>query len=400
MLVDPSRAGVARHGRAIARLPASILLSVLLVGVGAVPRAARAQGEWEMTPQSQRALARGLEWLARTQGPEGNWRSNDLGLVSTGLLAFLADGHLPGRGRFGVPAQRAADCLLRSAKPSGLLNVAEPRRGMYNHGLSTFVLGQLYGMQGDARLGPTLDRALRLIADTQCGDGGWDYVAERQERGHDLSLAVMQALALRSAVDSGFEVPPQVVRMAIRSVREHYTPQGCRHDAPEDELRKHPGRFTYQKGGGQATLAMAAAGVVCLQEFGQYDDWRIAKNVDVILAEIRAQCDPQRMARDHRTPFDAYTLYYVAQALYQVGGEPWQQGYPRLRDAVVAGQLEDAKNPERDGMWQPSGHVHGRPGELYITAVACFVLAIPNRYLPILQEGKIDTLRTQFGAKP
>ena len=45
------------------------------------------------------------------------------------------------------------------------------------------------------------------------GDGGWDYVAERQERGHDLSLAVMQALALRSAVDSGLEVPPDVVEM-------------------------------------------------------------------------------------------------------------------------------------------------------------------------------------------
>ena len=34
-----------------------------------------------------------------------------------------------------------------------------------------------------------------------------------------------------------------------------------------------------------------------------------------------------------------------------------------------------------------------------MTAVACFVLAIPNRYLPILQEGKIDTLRAKFGTK-
>ena len=46
--------------------------------------------DWEITPESQRALARGLDWLARTQGPEGNWGSNDLGL-STGVLAFFAD---------------------------------------------------------------------------------------------------------------------------------------------------------------------------------------------------------------------------------------------------------------------------------------------------------------------
>jgi len=31
--------------------------------------------------------------------------------------------------------------------------------------------------------------------------------------------------------------------------------------------------------------------------------------------------------------------------------------------------------------------------------VACFLLAIPNRYLPILQEGKIQALREQVSGK-
>jgi hypothetical protein len=35
---------------------------------------------------------------------------------------------------------------------------------------------------------------------------------------------------------------------------------------------------------------------------------------------------------------------------------------------------------------------------LYGTAVGCFILAIPNRYLPILQEGKIENLRGKFQA--
>ena len=59
---------------------------------------ARAEGDWEITPQSREALDRGLQWLARNQGPKGNWDSNDMGLVSLGALAFLADGHTPGRG--------------------------------------------------------------------------------------------------------------------------------------------------------------------------------------------------------------------------------------------------------------------------------------------------------------
>ena len=41
-----------------------------------------AEGAWEITPQSEQALERGLEWLARNQGADGNWSSNDLGLVS------------------------------------------------------------------------------------------------------------------------------------------------------------------------------------------------------------------------------------------------------------------------------------------------------------------------------
>ena len=43
----------------------------------------------------------------------------------------------------------------------------------------------------------------------------------------------------------------------------------------------------------------------------------------------------------------------------------------------------------QDGVWHDTMRVGGVPGDLYATAVSCFVLAIPNRYLPILQEGKI-----------
>ncbi len=352
--------------------------------------------EGEITPASEQALNRGLRWLARNQGPQGNWTSDDLGLVSTGVLAFLAAGHLPDRGEYGGHVRWAMDFVIRGADSSGLLNIAEPRRGVYNHGLSTFVLGQAYGMTHDPRLGPTLDRALRLIADTQCDDGGWDYVAARQRQGHDLSLAVMQALALRSAVDSGLDVSPRVIQAAIQSVRAHYTPSNCPRDAPEEEQKRHAGQFTYTRGGGNASVAMAAAGVVCLQEFGQYDDWRIEKNIRVIRKAVQENTSPDRARRERRAPFDAYTLYYVAQAIYQVGGEPWRECYPLLRDAVVASQIEDSENPTRDGMWAAQGHVGGKPGELYMTAVCCFVLAIPNRYLPILQEGRIQALEQRF----
>ncbi len=359
---------------------------------GTLGGAARAEGDWEITPQSQQALERGLAWLARNQGAEGNWQSNDLGLVSMGALAFLSAGHTPGRGKYGEVLDKALDYVLRNARPNGLLNIAGPQRDMYNHGLASFVLGQAHGMTGDPRISPVLDKALKLIIDTQCEDGGWEYQARRQANGHDLSLAVMQAKALRSAVDSGFEVPPEVVEQAIKSVRGYY--RSNRGSGSDEELKRSPGQFTYN--GSRGTLAMSAAGVVCMQEFGQYEDWRIAKNMEVITEAIRRMKNNRRGGG--QLPVDAYTLYYVGQALYQVGGEPWRETYPILRDAVVEGQLREGGR-DSDGMWRDVGHVGGRPGELYGTAVGCFILAMPNRYLPILQEGKIESIRKTVGGK-
>lgn len=383
----------------------SLLLVFVLAGIPGTESIARAEGDWEITPQSEEALRRGLDWLAKNQGPDGNWGSNDLGLVGMGALAFMAAGHSPGRGKYGQPLKRALDYVTNNAKPSGLLNISDQQRDMYNHGLATFVLGQAHGMSStpDRRLNTALDRALKLIANTQCEDGGWDYRAHRQQNGHDLSLAVMQAKALRSAVDSGLEVQPEVTDLAIKSVREHYCPQNGRRDVPEAEQKKQPGQFTYTKGGGGGTIAMAACGVVCLQEFGQYDDWRIQKNMEVISAAIGQIKKPT--SRDGTIPFDSYTLYYVGQALYQVNGEHWQNNYPQLRDYIVASQVLNNNDPKEHGFWRDQGgkpheggRVGGREGNLYGTSVACFILAIPNRYLPILQEGRIESLKSKLSS--
>ena len=370
---------------------------LLLLATSVLASSVLAEGEWEVTPASERALQKGLEWLARNQGPEGNWNSNDLGLVGMGALAFLSAGYLPGRGRYGNTVQRALNFVTRNAKPSGLLNISNAQRDMYNHGLAAFALGQAYGMTNDKALSNVLDKSLKLISNTQAEDGGWDYRARRQGRGHDLSLVVMQAKALRGAMDSGLEVSPEVVGSAIQSVRMYYKSRSGKNGLSNPKAAMlEAGQFTYS--GGHGTLAMAACGVVCLQEFGQYADWRIGKNLDVIQAAIGRDSAPG--SRNGKLPCeDAYTLYYVGQALYQVGGKRWRESYPRLRDYLVASQMLNAGESAQDGLWRDHKRVGGQPGDLYGTAVACFVLAMPNRYLPILQEGKIDSIASKLKTK-
>jgi hypothetical protein len=362
---------------------AVVAATVLAVALSST--CALAEGEWETTRDSERAAKLGLRWLAANQGRGGNWGSDDLGLVSVGALAYLSAGHMPGRGRYGDNVRRALDFVIANAKPSGLLNISSHRRDMYNHGLSLFVLTQAYGMTHDKRLAKVLDRGLKLIANCQANDGGWDYEARRQGNGHDLSLAVMQAKALRGAMDIGFEIEPRTIKLAIKSVREHYKvtgrPRGRSGDAAA--IANLPGTFTYD--GNRATTAMAAAGVVCLQEFGQYDDFRIRHSIDAVIRDIQSG----RMRKSPgRVPFDAYTLYYVSQALYQVGGQRWRKNYPTLRDAIVRTQRPTGGVNEK-GSWDAGSHVGGQPGRLFGTAVAVFSLTIPNRYLPILQQAHV-----------
>src|SRR5579871_3885012 len=87
-----------------------------------------AQGAWETKAESELALDRGLALRARTQGSQGNWESNDLGLVRLGALAFLSAGHMPGRGKYGDNVDRALQYVVKNAKPSGLLNIADAQR--------------------------------------------------------------------------------------------------------------------------------------------------------------------------------------------------------------------------------------------------------------------------------
>ena len=121
---------------------------------------------------------------------------------------------------------------------------------------------------------------------------------------------------------------------------------------------------------------MAAAGVVCLQEFGQYGDWRIAKNMDVISEAIHDEKFDTAGQRG-RSPFDAYTLYYVAQALYQVGGEPWKAWNTAMEPAIIDHQRKDG---DQRGSWDPVGAWGGEGGRIYSTAMGVLSLEVYYRY--------------------
>ena len=304
-----------------------------------------AQGP-EVSVEGEQAIARGLEYLAGTQREDGSWgspREYTTAITSLSVLAYLAGGYLPGRGRYGPQVARGVEYVLRSARPSGYLAVGNSN--MYNHGLSTLMLAEVLGETQRQDVRDKLQKAADLIVGTQNYRGGWRYQPRIAD--DDISVTVMQVMALRAARNVGIDVPVETIERAVAYVKSCANPDGG---------------FAYRPGGGSA-FSRTGAGVSSLQVAGYYDAPQIRPALDYLMAH----------KDDRSISFYYYGLYYSSYGMYQAGGQYWDLWYKDVTQKLLALQ-------------RPNGSWRGEAGSEYGTAVAVLVLAIPYRYLPIYQR--------------
>jgi len=308
----------------------------------------------EITPQSRATVQRGLEYLAKTQTPEGSFNADrygrHVGVTSLAAMAFMADGHLPGRGKYGQHVERSLNFVLRSAQETGLIAADTSHGPMYGHGFATLFLGEIYGMTNDPRCREALVKAVRLIVSTQNNEGGWRYHPVPYDA--DISVTITQIMALRSARNAGITVPKQTIDRAIAYVRQ------CQNAAD--------GGFRYMLNSGSSAFPRSAAGVASLYYAGIYEDDSIKRGLDYLMGQ-------RRNIRFGSGGHYFYGQYYAVQTMYLAGGEYWANWYPRIRDELV-------KEQAGDGSWS-SSH-----GDAYATSMSLLILQIPNRLLPIFQR--------------
>ena len=130
----------------------------------------------EITPELDQSIARGLAFLASQQNPDGSFGDGAWGrgvaVTSLAGLAFMADGHMPGRGQYGEQVRLAMEYVLGRSQESGLLADDQAPSPMYGHGFAALFLGEVYGMSGgdealQQRLHEALVKAVRLIERSQ-----------------------------------------------------------------------------------------------------------------------------------------------------------------------------------------------------------------------------------------
>ena len=311
---------------------------------------------------TERIIHGALRYLASKQQPNGSWSAseerNKYTIAMTGyvLMAFQAAGHLPGEGEFGEHVTRGMNYLLDLISPEGLYGSGRDGQYMYSHGIATIALAELYGQTRSPFIRNKLQRVVRLIvsaqADAEGHHGGWRYRPVAKDA--DISVTVLQLVAIRAAKNSGLDVPQKTIDDAVDYVRRCY--------------KDSEGGFCYQPNR-EAGFARTAAAIYSLQVCGLYDDPKVKAGSKFLFEAQRP---------DHE--WFTYGNFYAAPAQYMIGGDTWAKWYQDVK-GILLDQVIDDKGAV---YWEARGR--GGVGATFTTAVYSMILSMPYHYIPLYQR--------------
>ena len=319
-------------------------------------------GEVELTREGKAAIDQALQFLANSQRADGSFSGemgNTTGIVAAGVMGWMVAGNLPGEGPYGKNVAKGIDFIMNCAQPTGFL-FKGAGGSMYHHGLATICLSEAWGQTRDKRIGSVLKKAVDLIVRSQNNAGGWHYQPGMQS--FDLSVVVMQLMALRAAKDAGVAVPKETIDRALACV------EGLKTQKDAEGLSG----FSYSSGGTR-TWSTTAAGVASLLLCGDYKASLLKEPLDALMAARERKEDKDNWAYGH---------YYGMIAMYRAGAQGgkfldyWKKWYPDVSRDIIAKQVKSGANrgqfPLGYGVWS--------------TGIGALMLGVPYRYLPIYQR--------------
>ena len=334
-----------------------------------------------MTPETVKAIDKGLAYLVRTQRKgDGSWTNTGGSMgynypaVMTSLagLALMASGSTPETGPYAKNVKQAMLFILRLAESSkdGLITGrGNEARSMYGHGFSMLFLATCYGVERNKEFGgrirKVLDKAVQLTARSQSDlgaahkhAGGWIYTPA--QRGDEGSVTVTQLQALRACRNVGIKVPKSTIDRAVGYLKYCQQPDG--------------GICYSARSRGSSRPPISAAAIACFYAAGVYDRQaggvgEEAKMVDKLVAYCKKNVSASQSSGHY-----FYAHFYMAQGMYQHSGKDWKEYYPEIRDRLIQTQGVD-------GAWMGDS-----VGTTYGTAIGTIILQLPYAYLPICQR--------------
>jgi len=327
-------------------------------------------GHWDA-----RTYSAGRELHVAGRDRQGAGIHADTGLTGLALLAFLASGHTHQDGLYQDNVRRGLEYLIRVQGANGNLGgKATTYAFMYCHAMAACALSEAYGMTGDPGLKRPVERAIvyTLAAQDPTG-GGWRYNPGDPRDASRLGLQLMpptgdtsqlgwQLMALRSAELAGIPFPAEARR-------------GAQEYLDEASSGQYGGLAAYRPVEAPSR-AMTAEALVCRTFLGMTPANPAAKEAaDYLMGELPGE-----------GPKNLYYWYYGTLGMYYLQGTHWHRWNAALQRTLIASQR---KTGPQAGSWDPDTVWGGYGGRVYSTAMATLSLEVYYRFLPLYVEAYV-----------
>jgi hypothetical protein len=352
-------------------------------------------------PTTEAAIQLGLQFLIRSQNPDGSWSlgnfdqdhpqhaaqlNSDTAATGLALLVFQGAGYNHREYQHAMVVRRGLYWLLEHQQENGCLYLPADKASndacqLYSHGIATLALTEAYGMTQDPKLKEPCQRAIDYIQQTQDPrKGGWRYFGDPLDsRSTDTSVSGWMMMALHSGRLVGLKVDQKCFAGVNKWLEVAADPDDS------SKFRYNPyavdAEGVSRSQGKRATPAMTSVGLLMRIYGGLTQDDPALVNGAQWLAREHLPSDETPDQRD------TYYWYYATQVLKYVDGPVWETWDQRLRPMLIRTQL---KSGEQAGSWHPYNPVPDRwgafGGRLYVTTMNLLSLEVRHRMLPLYKN--------------
>ena len=307
-----------------------------------------------------------LRYLANTQLEDGSWQGSRNGAGITGIcvMALMASGEDPDYGPYATHIRKAIRSIIAKQDPKTGYMGTSGHASMYQHGFAMLALSEAYGAVSEdllwkdstvpinrkRTLSEALELAVRcaLTAQEKNPWGGWRY--SPQARDADTTVSGTVLMGILGARNAGIEVPNEAINKALNYF------QTC---------TTRGGSVSYTASGSHGDgITRSAIGALV---------YAIGKRKDTPEYKATAEFIKRRTNYNVGNSYMFYTLYYMAQALFQSDLEAWQSWNQRIIQTLQK-------------MQQADGSFNSSYGKAYATGMAVLTLALNYRLLPIYER--------------
>jgi curved DNA-binding protein CbpA len=312
----------------------------------------RSGGGKEIT---EKAIVRGLDWLANTQDADGSWGSaaedrNDNpspqdknAMTGLALLCFLGPCELQDSPKYGKNVTRAIDFLATS----------QPSDDAFSHAIWTEAICEAYTRTKIKSLEKLAKAGAEIVVMGQHESGGWSS-AYRNQTGPSSYHTGWNFDALSAAAFTGISIDglDEACDKAVEYIKKVQDPSGS---------------FIDKSGAFDSDLT--GTRVVCLQTWKNSKSQEALKGLDWIIKHQATEW----------TNVNPYEWYYQAQACFKAtgvsgGAKYWRAWNENFQEIVCGAQ-------KNDGSWSPGVPFAGET-DLLRTLFSIRMLEVYYRYMP------------------